>query len=319
MKTTARSNKSNILLLAAWTLALMGYFGPWIGHRSAALAWNAYDLFDILRFLPEIESFAIEVNLQSLRLPLVGLGVVLPLLAGESRAAWRWAAALVGAALAIGTLPPYPQILDAWRTPGWRVPFWWGIGGIVGTLLAAGLGPYLAGLRHWLVIAGTALTGIPAIMTFRRLIPPLRSLYDAPLQPGWGFWSWGMGSLLLIVIALMQALIFSQSEGEDEVEMYEEEAYERDDGEEEALQRQLARARAVKSQNEAWLMRKANVVGVGLQIEEEEESAVGKEIQIVVNVTHKVPEEELEPEDRIPEELEGVPVKVHPIGTLKAQ
>ncbi|MGC9357811.1 MAG: hypothetical protein ACP5GX_08090 [Anaerolineae bacterium] len=312
MRITEKNRKLDILLLAAWTIALVGYFGPWIDHRSAALAWNAYDLFDILRFLPEIESFTIEVNLQSLRLPLVGLGVLLPLLLGTSGPGWRWGAAIIGAALAISTLPPYPQILNAWRTPGWRVPFWWGVGGTGGAVLVAGLGPHLEGLRLWLVIAGSALTSGPAIVTFWKLLPPLRRLYQAPIQPGWGFWSWGIGILLLVIVALVKALTSWQSE--EQPEMHAE-----GDAEEDSLQRQLSHARAVKKQNEAWLMRKANVVSVGIQVEDKEESTEEREVQIVVNVTHKVSSEDLRPEDRIPEDLEGVPVKVQPIGTLKAQ
>ena len=74
----------------AWLLALVGYFGPWIGREAAALAWNAYDLFDLLRLLPQIESGALSVNLYTLRLPLVGLAVLLPLLVARAPNVWRW-------------------------------------------------------------------------------------------------------------------------------------------------------------------------------------------------------------------------------------
>ena len=94
------------LALVSWTAALIGYFGPWIGMRAAALAWNAYDLFDLLRLLPEIETGAISVYLQALRLPLVGLAILLPVLLAGTRWPWRLAGGVLGAGLALATLPP---------------------------------------------------------------------------------------------------------------------------------------------------------------------------------------------------------------------
>lgn len=180
-----------------WIVALFGYGGPWIAQPSAALAWNAYDMFDVLRLLPEIETGAISVNLQALRLPLVGLAVLPPLLCADLRWPWRVIAAVVGAGLALATLPPYPEIVTAWRAPGWRIPFWWG----VGAMLAAGalvyLAPRLGTLRPWLALAWLALTGLPALPTFHRLLPALHTLHARPVGAGWGLWLWAGAALLL--------------------------------------------------------------------------------------------------------------------------
>jgi multisubunit Na+/H+ antiporter MnhG subunit len=184
------------LLLALWLAALIAYFAPWIAREpvSAALAWNAYDLFDLLRFLPEIETGALTVNLQALRLPLVGLAVLLPALLANARTWLRLAGGLLGCALAMLTLPPYPQILTAWRMPGWRVPFWWAVGAVVCILLSIWLAPRLGRARQWWILIVVEIATVPAIITLWRLLPPLRRLHAAWVRPGWGFWG-SMGGL----------------------------------------------------------------------------------------------------------------------------
>ncbi|MBN1248562.1 MAG: hypothetical protein JXC32_12960, partial [Anaerolineae bacterium] len=191
--------------LVLWLVALVSYFAPWIAREpvSAALAWNAYDLFDLLRFLPEIETGAVSVNLQALRLPLVGLAVLLPILLAGFRTWVRVAGALLSSVLSLLTLPPYPQILTAWRTPGWRVPFWWGVGALAcvwaGVWLAprsADAGDRRAGKRHarqWCILGIAEIATVPAIVTLRRLLPPLRTLHAAWVRPGWGFWGCVVG------------------------------------------------------------------------------------------------------------------------------
>ena len=73
----------------------------------------------------------------------------------------------------------------------------------------------------------------------------------------------------------------------------------------------------VKAAYEASLMRKANVVGVGIGLRQHKEEPVSEPV-IVVSVTHKVPLSQLAPDDVIPRELEGVPVDVQAVGELRA-
>jgi len=192
---------TRVRLLAAWGIALVGYFGPWVGRRAAALAWNAYDLFDLLRLLPEIETGALSVNLQALRLPLVGLAVLLPVVLADASIGWRIGSALVGAGLALATLPPYPEVVSAWHTPGWRVPFWWGVGAMLAAGVAIWVAPRLGHYRPWLLLAWLAVTTLPAAVTFTRLLPALRTLHAAPVSPGWGFWVC-MGGLGCVAVFL---------------------------------------------------------------------------------------------------------------------
>lgn len=182
-------------LLLLWFAALIGYFAPWV-HRqppTAALGWNAFDLFAVLRLLPDIEAGTLAVNLQSLQLPLLALAVLLPALLVRAPLIIRIGAALVSSALALITMPPYPQILTAWRTPGWRVPFWWSIGAIASAFVLVWAWPYLGrrdrqGFREWMLVGVTELAVAPAVITFYRLLPALRRVHAAHVAPGWGFW-----------------------------------------------------------------------------------------------------------------------------------
>ena len=61
-------------------------------------------------------------------------------------------------------------------------------------------------------------------------------------------------------------------------------------------------------------MRLPNVTGVGTGKDE----ATGRDV-IIVFVTRKVPRDRLRDEDVVPEELEGVPVRVLAIGEVSAQ
>ena len=80
----------------------------------------------------------------------------------------------------------------------------------------------------------------------------------------------------------------------------------------------IARIQDVKARYEDALLKKANVVGVGIGLRMRHGRPVGGPA-LIVNVTHKVPSEELHPDDRIPDMLDGVRVWVEPIGEVKAQ
>lgn len=74
--------------------------------------------------------------------------------------------------------------------------------------------------------------------------------------------------------------------------------------------------REIKRRHEHVLLAKANVVGVGVGTRVSKGRRTG-EVALVVLVTHKVPLAQLDPEDVIPQEIEGVRVDVHEAGELK--
>jgi hypothetical protein len=64
---------------------------------------------------------------------------------------------------------------------------------------------------------------------------------------------------------------------------------------------------AVKRAHENELMRKANVVGVGVGVRQQH-STLTQDLAIVVFVRRKVPQDQLAPGDVIPAVIEGMPV-----------
>ena len=84
-----------------------------------------------------------------------------------------------------------------------------------------------------------------------------------------------------------------------------------------ASDEQLSRVRAVKSAHEAELMRKPHVVGVGIGRRPREGTKVGEPV-IVVSVRASSPGVKASASDAIPQELDGVPVEIRVVGSLKA-
>lgn len=84
-----------------------------------------------------------------------------------------------------------------------------------------------------------------------------------------------------------------------------------------SVQLDLEQVRAVKTAHEADLMRKANVVGVGIGLRQQGGRPTG-ELAIVVSVTRKVSLSQLAPGDVIPRELGRIPVDVQVVGELRA-
>jgi hypothetical protein len=79
----------------------------------------------------------------------------------------------------------------------------------------------------------------------------------------------------------------------------------------------LRQAMAVKARHESLLMQKANVIGVGIGYRERG-GKLTDEVALVVNVIRKLPRFQLDPEDFIPNDIEGVPVDVREIGQIRA-
>jgi hypothetical protein len=83
-------------------------------------------------------------------------------------------------------------------------------------------------------------------------------------------------------------------------------------------QLEMSRVQMVKAKYEGMLMAKKNVVGVGIGFRERN-GEVTDEMVLTVMVSQKEPWSRLRRQDRIPSELDGVPVDVKQVGTLRAQ
>lgn len=78
------------------------------------------------------------------------------------------------------------------------------------------------------------------------------------------------------------------------------------------------RAKAVQEKYNDELMAKPHVVGTAVGLRMRQGHYTG-EVAVVVLVNKKVSEGELEPEDKLPKELDGVPVDVVETGEFVAQ
>lgn len=76
-------------------------------------------------------------------------------------------------------------------------------------------------------------------------------------------------------------------------------------------------AKAVKDAYLDDLLSKPNVVGCGIGFRQVQGERTN-EIVVVVMVTKKVPNAQLDPDELIPRELEGVPIDVQEVGELGA-
>lgn len=80
----------------------------------------------------------------------------------------------------------------------------------------------------------------------------------------------------------------------------------------------LERVRAIKEKFQDQLLSRENVIGLGIGLR-----TVGgqqtDEIALVVLVSHKVPTSALAVRDRLPSQIEGVPVDVQEIGEIGIQ
>ncbi len=276
----SRRRLASFLLLHG--AALGGLFAPWIAHRAAGLAFNLYDLYDLVMHLPQVESQALHIQLQTLRFPFLALALTGVLALRKASRGVKAAALALALLLAVEVLPPYPTVLTAWKRPGWQVPFFWAVGTMAAALLAAVMGARLPG---WTVrlVAVSALGGAAwgALRSFWRLRPALAALYDAPIRAGWGLWLYAGATLALLGWWLAPE--------REEVKAVREE-----------------KARRVLARHRRRLMALPDVVSVGLG--EAEEGAV-----IVVGLRRP------DAAAGIPAQVEGVPVRTRVVGTLRAQ
>ncbi|MGD8815401.1 MAG: hypothetical protein PVI78_13090 [Anaerolineales bacterium] len=84
----------------------------------------------------------------------------------------------------------------------------------------------------------------------------------------------------------------------------------------EDLETAITKAQAVKQAYETELLRKSNVVGVGVGLCLRDGKPTG-EVGLVVLVRNKLPSSEIDPEDVIPREIQSVPVDVQEVGEIR--
>lgn len=82
-------------------------------------------------------------------------------------------------------------------------------------------------------------------------------------------------------------------------------------------QEKLKHLKAVKQDHQDELMQKPNVVGVAIG-KRKQNGKLTDEVALVVMVSKKVPVDQIDPEDILPSQIEGVPVDVQQVGDIRA-
>jgi hypothetical protein len=199
----ARSRREPILCsleFAASVLIIVGFFGPWVAHKTAALTVTGYELSEFAKFFPQVQGGVVPLRRALFVAPLLAALISLALVVQRSSARpWqRLAATALAVLLGLLVLPPYQSFLE----PGYRLQLILVVVGlllILLTPLARQLSEQVrGGLFLILALAGAAAALWQAVM----LTPLVTGLYGAPVWPGWGLIACTIGLLLLLFVGL---------------------------------------------------------------------------------------------------------------------
>lgn len=194
MKTLAmpKATRAAMIRWLGWgglALAGIGYWGPWVGHKAAALVLLGLDLGEFVKFLPQVRSGALGLQREVFYLPAIALSLMVTATAyrrytGLGRKA-RCVLSAIAISVALAMLPPAwtPTLL---QTAEFRLQ----TGIITACVLLALTGPIWCRLPHDLLggatIAMAMLAAIVPLWQFVRVLPAIQIAYGRPPTIGWG-------------------------------------------------------------------------------------------------------------------------------------
>jgi len=181
-------------------LALIGYWGPWVNHKTAALVLSGLDMAEFVKFLPEVQAGTKLVIRELFYLPPLAAALCLALIGGNRCLRYPlWARVvmvIVAVVLTFIVLPPYPFILQALGLDEFRRQFLAATGCLVaigGTLLYRRLLPAAVGALLIVISLAGAILSVWQFLSIRSV---LDRLYGKPIQVGWGLWLMVAGFLV---------------------------------------------------------------------------------------------------------------------------
>jgi len=201
---------ARLLLPFGWVLTTIGYYGPWIAHRTAALTLTGSDMGEFVKFLPGVLDGSLQATRQLFYLPPVAVVFSVALLVGNRILGYSpllWVAAIaLAVVVSVQLLPP------AWSpaslvTSEFRLQ-----------LIALGL-CWLALVSYWLLgrlpirltaLACCGLAATAGVLSTWQLLsvkPAISATYGVAPEVGWGYLSCLVG--LVIVTAGGMALVLS--------------------------------------------------------------------------------------------------------------
>jgi hypothetical protein len=200
-----------LLLPVGWVLAAVGYFGPWIAHKTAALTLTGVDLGEFVKFLPLDAS--VRVVRQVFYLPPLAVILSIALLVGSRRLGFPWLLRLLMLVLALPVslqlLPPAwspASLLTAeFRLQTLALGLCWLL--LAGFWLLGRLPPRLAGVLSTGLAPAAALL---AAWQFLSVKPAIDAVYGTPPPIGWGFWVC-LAGLAVVAAASVVLLLRAQT------------------------------------------------------------------------------------------------------------
>ena len=177
-------------------LVVIGFFGPWVAHSTAALTVTGYELSEFAKFFPQVQGGTVPVRRGLFVTPLLAGVISLALSfrhAGRSPLL-QLGASTMTALLALVALPPFQAILE----PQYRLQLILVAGSVpltIATVLARQLSEDVRGMLVLLLVLGGA---IPALWQAAMLHPLVLDLYGRPVWPGWGLIASAIGFLILL-------------------------------------------------------------------------------------------------------------------------
>ena len=171
-------------------LALVGVWGAWVPHRTAALVLSGWDLAEFVKFVP-----GISATRELFYLPVWCAGIAVGALAGRTKGQHsrqqviRAGLTLFAVGLMVSLLPPYPHVLNGYQAAEFRWQFFLGVGGLLVVLCSALWTPrWRVPAVGVLMLLLAPIGAIPVLWQFLHVRGAIQEVYGAAL--GWG---WGLG------------------------------------------------------------------------------------------------------------------------------
>lgn len=188
----------------ASALILVGFFGPWVAHRTAALRVTGYELSEFAKFFPQVQGGVVPVRRALFVVPLFASTISLALVVHRSkgRPLLRFGGTVLAALLGLAVLPPYQSLLE----PLYRPQLILVAVGLLLTLSTPLTSRFSERVRSMLFLLTAIIGIIPALWQYVLLRPLIGGLYEARILPGWGLIVCTAGSLLLSLPSLRDIL-----------------------------------------------------------------------------------------------------------------
>jgi hypothetical protein len=204
---TTEARKGSVLCSLQFigsALIVIGFFGPWVAHKTAGLTVTGYELSEFAKFFPQVQGGAVPVRRALFITPLLAAVVSLALViqrSGRGRA-FRFAGTATALLLGLVALPPFQAIFE----PQYRLHLALLTGGVLLTLATPLARQLSEGVRGIWLLFLTLVGAAPALWQITLLHPLVVELYSAPVWPDWGLIVCAIGFLTLLVASLRDIL-----------------------------------------------------------------------------------------------------------------